>query len=207
MKKQIKWMFSAIRPLALTLVFCGTSMSAQAQNDEVKHEIGISYGGPPTSFWASLGTHLADAFFQSVGGAKYESTSYFGSLSAEYFYHAEPSIGIGGILCLSQDNDDIISGGVKVGDRTIRYITVMPAVKWDYLRRDHFGMYLKAAAGYSFRHLGETFKGQDESKNDGMFNVQVSLLGLEGGGRRLRGFFELGFGEQGIVLAGLRYKL
>jgi len=195
----MKWMFAAI-------LLCGTSMNAQAQNDEIRHEISISYGGPTTSFWASIGTHFADAFFQGMGGAKYENTSFFGSLSAEYFYHVAPSIGIGGILCYTQDNDDILNSGSKVGSRTIRYITVMPAVKWNYLRRNHFGMYMKAAVGYSFRHLGETYKGQDESKNDGIFNVQLSLLGIEAGSRHVRGFVELGFGEQGVALAGLRFK-
>lgn len=188
------------------ILLCGTSMSAQAQRDNIKHEIGISYGGPSSSFWASIGTHFADAFFQGLGGAKYENTSFFGSLSGEYFYHVDSSIGIGGILCYTQDNDDILNDGSKVGDRTIRYFTVMPAVKWDYLRRDHFGMYMKAAAGYSFRLLNETYKDQDESKTDGMFNVQLSLLGMEVGSQNFRVFLELGFGEQGVALAGLRYK-
>ena len=37
-------------------------------------------------------------------------------------------------------------------------------------------------------------------------NWQISLLGLEAGSERLRGFIELGTGEQGIGLIGLRYK-
>ena len=201
-------MRSAIRPFALTgklvlaaFFFCGTSMSAQAQSDEIKHEIAVSYGGPATTYWASIGTAIGTA----LTGAKYENTSYFGSLSAEYFYHLKPSVSIGGILCYSQDNDEINFAG-SIGDRTTRYITVMPAIKWDYLRRDHFGMYMKAAAGYTLQRISETYKGQDESTNDGLFNVQCSLLGLEAGSQHVRGFFELGFGEQGIALLGLRYK-
>ncbi|MBQ7495598.1 MAG: hypothetical protein IJT75_07640 [Bacteroidaceae bacterium] len=201
MKKQMKWMIAAIRPLVLTMAFCGTSMSAQAQNDDIKHEIGISYGGPATTYWARIGTAIGTALY----GAKYENTSYFGSLSAEYFYHPEPSVGIGGILCYSQDNDDINYAG-SIGDRTTRYFTVMPAIKWEYLRRDYFGMYLKAAAGYTLQRINETYKGQDESTTDGIFNVQFSLLGMEAGSQHIRAFIELGFGEQGIALAGLRYK-
>ena len=37
-------------------------------------------------------------------------------------------------------------------------------------------------------------------------NWQASLLGIEAGSPTIRGFAELGFGEQGIILAGLRYK-
>ena len=37
-------------------------------------------------------------------------------------------------------------------------------------------------------------------------NWQASLLGIEAGGPTIRGFLELGTGEQGIALVGLRYK-
>ena len=67
-------------------------------------------------------------------------------------------------------------------------------------------MYLKAAAGYTLQRINETYKGQDESTTDGIFNVQFSLLGMEAGSQHIRAFIELGFGEQGIALAGLRYK-
>lgn len=190
----MKWMIAAI-------LLCGTSMSAQAQSDDIKHEIGVSYGGPATTYWARIGTAIGAAIF----GATYENSSYFGSLSAEYFYHLNPTVSVGGILCYSQDNDKINYSG-SVGDRTTRYYTVMPAVKLDYLRREHFGMYVKAAAGYTLQRVSETYKGQDESTSKGIFNAQVSLLGMEAGSQHVRGFFELGFGEQGIVLAGLRYK-
>lgn len=194
MKRQVKWMLAAI-------LLCGTSMSAQAQSDDIKHEIGISYGGPSTSYWARIGTAIGTA----LTGAKYEDSSFFGSLSAEYFYHLKPSVSIGGILCYSQDKDEINFAG-STGDRTTSYFTVMPAVKWNYLNRDHFGMYMKAAAGYTLQRINETYKGEDKSKNDGLFNVQISLLGMEAGSQHFRGFIELGFGEQGIALAGLRYK-
>jgi len=176
-------------------------MSAQAQGDNIKHEIAVSYGGPATTYWASIGTAIGTA----LTGAKYENTSYFGSLSAEYFYHLMPSLSIGSILCYSQDNDEIDYAG-SIGDRTTCYFTVMPAVKWDYLRKKHFGMYMKAAAGYTLQRINETYKGQDESATDGIFNVQFSLLGMEAGSQHFRAFFELGFGEQGVALAGLRYK-
>lgn len=190
----MKWMLAAI-------LLCGTSMSAQAQSDDIKHEIGISYGGPATTYWARIGAAIGTALV----GAKYEDSSYFGSLSAEYFYHLAPSVGIGGILSYSQDKDKINLAG-SIGDRTTRYITVMPAVKWDYLRKEHFGMYMKAAAGYTLQRTNETYKGQDESVSSGLFNVQFSLLGMEAGSQQFRAFVELGFGEQGIALAGLRYK-
>ena len=44
------------------------------------------------------------------------------------------------------------------------------------------------------------------SKGKWMANFQASLLGIEAGSEKIRGFAELGAGEQGIILAGLRYK-
>ena len=42
-------------------------------------------------------------------------------------------------------------------------------------------------------------------KTDFHFNWQVSLIGIEVG-KSLRGFAEGGFGEQGVLMLGLRYK-
>jgi hypothetical protein len=39
-----------------------------------------------------------------------------------------------------------------------------------------------------------------------VFNFQASLLGIEAGGQNVRGFVELGMGEQGVALAGIRCK-
>jgi hypothetical protein len=38
------------------------------------------------------------------------------------------------------------------------------------------------------------------------FNFQVSALGIEAGTENVRGFAELGIGEQGIALAGVRIR-
>ena len=38
------------------------------------------------------------------------------------------------------------------------------------------------------------------------FYFQASLLGIEAGSPTIRAFTELGTGEQGIILAGVRYK-
>ena len=39
-----------------------------------------------------------------------------------------------------------------------------------------------------------------------MFNFQVSAIGAEFGNQSVRGFAELGFGELGVALIGVRYK-
>ena len=55
--------------------------------------------------------------------------------------------------------------------------------------------------------LTGTAKFEDNTTaRDLMFNFQVSLIGVEAGNNHVRGFAEFGVGEQGIALAGIRYK-
>ena len=75
----------------------------------------------------------------------------------------------------------------------------IPAVKFHWYRRAWFGSYSKLGAGL-------TFLPWREGKDRFQFNFQVSFLGLEAGPEFLRAFAEVGVGEQGIVVAGLRYR-
>ena len=83
----------------------------------------------------------------------------------------------------------------------------MPAIKWYWVNKNSLGVYSKGAAGAAF--LNSTEKdpanniSEDESKT--YFMYQLSLIGVEFG-KQFRGFAEVGFGEQGFVLAGVRYK-
>jgi len=200
MKKNIgKWVLMGI-------LTC-SSMGAQAQNldYDTKHDIAISYGAAPLSTWVSVGTTVITTIFTGTV-YKYEESSSFGSLSAEYFYHTSPSLSFGAIACFSQNADNLIIDGKESGERKASYITVMPAVKWEYLRRKNFGMYSKLGIGYTLEHVSETYNGKDDTNNSGFLNFQISALGIEAGSKQFRCFGELGYGEQGILLAGLRYK-
>ena len=75
-------------------------------------------------------------------------------------------------------------------------------------------MYSKVGVGVSFMFehqkdeldSNSSAKATDETDTTIIPNLQCSLLGLEGGSEAIRGFVELGFGEQGIMLAGVKYK-
>ncbi|MBO4464383.1 MAG: hypothetical protein J5797_09355 [Prevotella sp.] len=184
-----------------------TAMNVNAQNgyDETKHEVAITYGIDSNS-------QIIDAF-ESIGGAlvgaKFENESFTGPISAEYFYHVKNWLGVGGILAYGQNKQDVFLAGDKDGVSKNSYLTLMPAVKFDWLRKKHFGMYSKLAVGATLRN--EKYDSNDNSSRDYddnsmHVNWQVSLLGIEGGSPTIRGFLELGTGEQGIILAGVRYK-
>lgn len=182
------------------------TMSVSAQSEDTKQEIAVSYG------WLS-NSDIID-IYEKIGialvGVHTDNDSFFGPISVEYFYHIKPWLGVGGIMAYGQMNEDLyLSGKSEVRDGEIKnsYITLMPAVKLDWLRKSHFGMYSKVGIGATLRT--EKIKDanvSDDSDTEMHVNWQVSLLGMEFGGRQLRGFVELGTGEQGIFVAGLRYK-
>ena len=184
-----------------------TAMNVNAQNgyDETKHEVAVSYG-----LWSN--SEIIDAFENLGGalvGAKFENGKYFGSISAEYFYHVKNWLGVGGILAYGQFEQDVFLSGDKDGVSKNTYLTLMPAVKFDWLRKNNFGMYSKLAIGATLRNEkydSEASSNKDHNDSEVHLNWQVSLLGIEAGSPTLRGFLELGTGEQGIGLIGIRYK-
>ena len=191
--------------MAAVAMMAAMNVSAQNDYDETKHEVAISYGIDSNS-------QIIDAF-ETIGvalvGAKLENDKFFGPISAEYFYHVKNWLGVGGILAYGINKQDVYLLGDKDGVIKNTYLTLMPAVKLDWLRKKHFGMYSKLAFGATLRNEKYDSDGassKDYSDSEIHVNWQASLLGIEAGSPTLRGFMELGTGEQGIILAGIRYK-
>lgn len=164
------------------------TLTASAQNDDLKNEVGLYYGfGSATNIVSALGTAFN---FDSK-----DQKGFWGPVGVDYFYHTPPVVAVGGMVslagCTYSENGNLKS----------TYITVMPALKFNWLHKEHFGMYSMLAAGATFHHasLGS------ESENKVNFMAHVSALGMEFGGP-FRGFVELGFGERGMLTAGVRYK-
>ena len=184
--------------LAVSAILC---VPAQAQ-EETRHEVGISYGGVPNSIWL-------DAFgdvISSIFGEKYEQDTYVGPIGIEYFYHTSPLIGIGAVATYVNNKENGIHDNQVVSKISSSYYTLMPAVKFNWLRRDKWGMYSKLAIGATYRDYSKTHEQEKATDNEVLFNFQVSALGVEAGGQHVRGFAELGIGEQGVILGGVRYK-
>ncbi len=208
--------------LVAALTWCGT-MSAQ----DKKHEVAISVGAGTTSNLLSGMKNLTGIMLEGTvttlfsGGAltgytTYDNKSEIIPISVEYFYHLSPVVGVGGILAFNHEKQDMY-GNVKRGESTSKELigeakmtnfTVMPAVKLDWLRSKYFGMYSKFAIGVTFRSEKQEMNDNKElcNKTHTHFNWQASLLGMEAGPQTIRAFAELGFGEQGIGVLGLRCR-
>ena len=202
---KIKCLIAAV---ALSAILC---IPAQAQNEveETRHEIGISYGAVPNSIWIDVLADVIPAMF----GETHEKERYIGPIGVEYYYHTSPLVGVGAVAVLATNNEDAYAKEVLKSHYIRSYFTLMPSVKFNWLRKNKWGLYSKVAAGASLasfnnQDYNETGKltGEKETSNDVYFNFQASLIGVEAGGQHVRGFAELGIGEQGIILAGVRYK-
>ena len=191
--------------MAAVAMMTAMSVKAQGYDYETKHEVAISYGIDSNSQIIDVFEHIGGALV----GVKLENDKFFGPISAEYFYHFKPWLGVGGIVAYGVNKQDAMSGSNKIGESKNSYYTLMPAVKFDYLRKKYFGMYSKLAVGATLRN--EKYDSHNNNSNDFNestvhVNWQLSLLGIEAGSPTVRGFLELGTGEQGIILAGVRYK-
>ena len=200
-----------IKHLLTFMAICAVfSVPVQALEElETRHEIGISYGAVPNSVWIDILTEVVPAIF----GESHDNNRYVGPIGLEYYYHTSPLIGVGAVGVFATNNEDAFRNKKMTAHINKSYTTLMPSVKFNWLRKEKWGMYSKLAAGATLA----CFKDQDYDDNgklvgdrvkhnEAAFNFQASLIGVEVGGSHARGFIELGVGEQGIALAGLRYK-
>ena len=197
-----------IKKMMMAAVALMIAMGVNAQCKDLKNEVSLSYGlGSLSQFGEGIGEGLGLVF----SNTEYDDGFILGPISAEYFRHfSNPRLAIGGIVSYSKWDSDILkkSGShEKVGECRRNYFSVMPAIKWYWTNKNSFGLYSKAAAGAAFlNNTDEDFtsgKSKDDSKTYFMF--QFSFIGAEFG-RQLRGFAELGIGDQGFAQAGIRYK-
>ena len=197
MKKSV--IFSAFVAL-MTIVGVQTAMA----QDEFKHEVAISYGALSNSQIIDIFEEAITAPFQ--GNTTLKDDKFFGPISAEYFYHLQPWIGIGGILVYGQKKGDLYSDSdnKKIGEDKNTYLTVMPAAKFDWFRRANVGLYSKVGVGVTLRH--DVSEDIDYDESNMHVNWQLTAIGVEVGSKQIRAFAELGTGEQGIFLGGIRCK-
>ena len=226
MKTMKLWMIAAI-------LFCGASVNAQTKEGyNTKDEIAVSVGAGSNSqiinAFSSIFSVLGEALItgmmtggQYVGTTTYENEKDIPALSVEYFHHMDKVVSIGAIAAFNGTSSDMYcnfqrSDGSsitkeKVGYAHKYYFTLMPAAKFDWLRGKNFGLYSKLAVGATYYTEKEKQEVNGENRevhsDSGVrFNFQASLLGVEVGVEKFRGFVEFGAGEQGILLAGLRCK-
>jgi len=187
--------------LVMVAVAMMTAVSVQAQ-DELKHEVGVFHGFESAS-------NVFSVITSSISAAAGDQSSFWGPIGVEYYYHLSPAVSLGAVTalagCKAEDEK------TRQDDLTEKFITVMPSVKFNWLRKKNFGMYSALSAGLMFVSIkcNDNAKAADPDAKDETFTsfmFQATALGVEFGSQQLRGFVEAGVGEKGVICAGLRYK-
>lgn len=191
-----------IKTFILILALAAPICNINAQ--EPKHEISVSYGVLPNSLWLDG----VQSFFEALFGQKKDTRNYVGPIGLEYHYRVSPLIGVGAVAVYSHHEEDLLKDDAVIRSRNKNYYTIMPSVKFNWLRRNHWGLYSKVAIGASLfnQKMKEAETGQKTDENKVNFNFQASAIGIEAGSGTIHGFFEAGLGEQGVFLGGVRAK-
>lgn len=210
--------------LVVAFTLCGTPLvfaqyfdseqeiyPVQVVNEEPKNELALGYGAPiNTSKYFDL---LSVLYYSD-----YNKRSIAGPISIEYFHYLTPTIGIGAVAVYNLTGItyyyDINGGDETVVSATsnINWMTIMPAIKFRWLRKEHVGVYSKLSFGATYGVEVITKKLPSEVVKikkhcySLLPNFHASLVGVEAGSRNIRAFAELGFGEQGIINGGVRYR-
>lgn len=198
-----------IKILMVAVAFM-TAWNVNAQNENLHHELSLSYG---LGSIAQLGDGIGEGIALIFSDKEYDDGFILGPITAEYFYHFNnPRLAIGGSVSYSKWDSDVLirNSHEKVGETKRNFFSIMPSFKCYWVNKNHFGLYSKAAAGVGFltnksKNIEENKVVKENEESGTYFMFQASFIGAEFGSK-FRGFVELGVGDQGFALAGIRYK-
>lgn len=184
-----------------------TAWNVNAQNENLHHELSLSYG---LGSIAQLGDGIGEGIALIFSDKEYDDGFILGPITAEYFYHFNnPRLAIGGSFSYSKWDSDVLirNSHEKVGETKRNFFSIMPSFKCYWVNKNHFGLYSKVAAGVGFlKNKSKNFElNKENDETNTYFMFQASFIGAEFGSK-FRGFVELGVGDQGFALAGIRYK-
>ncbi len=215
--------------VALMAMMFAVSNSAMAQND-TKSEFSFSVGGYTPNqttlaegfgegFGKAMASMMTFGLYDASKTSKDEKTS--PAYTMQYLYRVSPNLKIGGAVTyqhtsytLSVKNKD--TGAYEdVAKNRNNYFTVMPTVKASWFDKKNISLYSKVATGVCIAFKDSKVKSgvsdedaktllkEVETKKGTRFGYQVSPIGCEFGSKNIRAFVELGYGFQGLGLAGL----
>ena len=208
----------------ISFLIVATSMNAQDNKHEFRANLGIG-----------IDQHLRNVQERYINDYHLDPVvlcmqlPYINQVSAslEYFNHINKHWAIGGIFGISAascDNARFKDEDIDFYSYFINYFFdptsdfsfksssqyLMPAFKYSWIPQKHFCLYSKAAIGimhYKQDVTCDKMPFLERHENGIRLAYQFSPVGCEFGGERIRGFFELGYGKQGIYNAGILFYL
>lgn len=125
-----------------------------------------------------------------------------------YRYLAHDNIKVGGQLTYQRNDKEFVQNNTKVGEGTTDFFTLLGIASFHWFESDIFGIYSGAGLGFSFSNDDQYALEDPErsrTETDLFFAWQANAIGFEVG-RELRFLTNAGFGTQGAVSFGLKYR-
>ena len=185
--------------MALALV-----LPLDAKDDGSRNEVSITYGQATLPQFAYvMGGVLGVAF--TAGHFTFENSHFIGGVGMEFIHYSNNWFGYGlagTVDYMTSDAYSVDGDGNKTpnGKFQLGYLSVMPMLKFAWLRKPHVGLYSKLGIG-----AGLEFRNGDVTQDNISWSGQVTPIGFDFGGESFRGFVEAGVGMQGLVNCGVRW--
>lgn len=191
-----------ILAVILAAILCTNVFGQTRQDLTGKHEINVEYGQlTMPQFVYGTAYILADIFVVLFSGGNQQlgQMHFPGALSFEYNYWIDGKWSIGASI-----SDDFMYGQKETSDGIMTDIafraqSLQVIGRYSWFNNEHCGMYSKVGVGPA------AVVSTDDWSIGPAF--QVTPVAVDFGGKNLRGFVEAGFGTQGMILGGIRYRL
>lgn len=179
--------------------------TAAAQRNNNERQIPLYRNELSASYGFLTHTNIGDVVTSSIVGmlsGRNISMSHLGAFNLQYMRALSDKVYVGGAISYEM--------GKTKKDATTKiagnYITIMPTVKYYWYDSKHFGVYSRVGAGFTLASYGVTPLGgvrQNFLRADVAF--QGSAICIEAGAPWIRGFLECGYGNEGVLVAGVKY--
>jgi len=118
------------------------------------------------------------------------------------------NIKVGGQLTFQRVDKEFVQNNIKIGEGTLDFFTLLGNANFYWLQSGLLGIYSGAGIGFSFSNEDQFDLDDEElsrTETDLFFAWQANAIGVEFG-RDIRFITNAGFGTQGVVSLGVKYR-
>lgn len=202
----MKQLFTLLFALGLLV---GGTITANAQKKEEpkyygldyqSHEVSVSYGYGSAIKWVG-------GFGGILSNTSYGERNQWGAVSLSYLYRPYDKITFGGSYAFTGFQSDLLDEkGNVVGKGRGNLHVIMPVFKSNWFVSEYVTLYSRAGIGVAIGIIDLSMSnGETGRYTEAEFAFQASPIGVEVG-KDFSFFAEGGFGYQGLLILGFRYK-
>lgn len=216
-----------MKKLLIPILLLMIVVNVAAQTEYRRHEVALSYGIAPMT--QGLDLFIFQEYVENkIGGVmgmdiKANNIESYGSYCLQYTYQPVRWFEYGVVSCLDRTTATVYqevytidstnyyrSEKDLIGVGALTFFTFMPVVKVNWFDIKFLGMYSKLALGFTHCLVkGNNLRNATTSYDVKSFEdigYQISPICLQVGTPAFRTFIEAGFGYQGLINIGLKYK-